>query len=91
MRPTERGGLPVFPKACRRGASITGGLIFCGTFRSRIANALSRTAWRNPLALPGALPCRGRLLRVRHGRSPDFPPAHSACAERTGDHPAHPL
>jgi hypothetical protein len=24
-----------FPQACRRGASITGGLIFCGTFRSR--------------------------------------------------------
>ena len=26
MRSTETGGLPVFPKACRRGASITGGL-----------------------------------------------------------------
>jgi hypothetical protein len=37
MRPTERGGLPVFPKACRRGASVTGGFIFCGTFRSRAA------------------------------------------------------
>jgi hypothetical protein len=24
-----------FPQACRRGASFTGGLIFCGTFRSR--------------------------------------------------------
>ena len=35
MRSTETGELPVFPKACRRGASITGGLIFCGTFRSR--------------------------------------------------------
>jgi hypothetical protein len=47
--------------------------IFCGTFRSREAG---RSTSRNPLALPGALPCCGRLSRVHHDRSPDFPPAH---------------
>jgi len=35
MRLTERGRPLVLPRACRRGASITGGFIFCGTFRSR--------------------------------------------------------
>jgi len=35
MRLTERGRPLVLPRACRRGTSITGGLIFCGTFRSR--------------------------------------------------------
>src|SRR5277367_2573520 len=34
----------------------------------------SRNARRNPLALPGALPYRRRLLRVRGDGSPDFPP-----------------
>src|SRR4029077_2503799 len=37
----------------------------------------SRNAWHGPLALPGALPCCGRLLRVRHNWSPDFPPVRS--------------
>ncbi len=59
MRQTERGGLPVFPKACRRGASITGGLIFCGTFRSRAARARFRslcdaTPWRYQARCPAA-------------------------------------
>jgi hypothetical protein len=35
-----------FPLTCRRGPSITGGLIFCGTFRSRALTVRSR-----PLAL----------------------------------------
>jgi hypothetical protein len=57
--------------------------IFCGTFRSRAAEALSRLLPRNPLALPGALPCRDRLLRDRHDRSPDFPPARFHSPKRT--------
>jgi len=45
-----------FPQSCRRGDSITGGLIFCGTFRSRrkilrscqwqLRRALATTPWR---------------------------------------------
>ena len=34
-----------FPQACRRGDSITGGLIFCGTFRSR-RKILRRCRWQ---------------------------------------------
>lgn len=56
MRSTERGGLPVFPKACRRGASITGGFIFCGTFRSRAAECFrafcGATPWRYQARCP---------------------------------------
>jgi hypothetical protein len=69
-------GLPPRCKHHRR-------FIFCGTFRSRAAEALSRLLPRNPLALPGALPYRGRLLRVRHDRSPDFPPARFHSPKRT--------
>ncbi len=94
MRSTGRSGPLVLPQACHRGASITGGISFCGTFRSRVpcreltpAEFLTRTG---PLALPGALPCRGRLLRAHHGWSPDFPPARFPCEKRAGDHPAHP-
>jgi hypothetical protein len=36
MRSTERGEPEVLPGACRRGANDTGGLSFCGTFRSRV-------------------------------------------------------
>jgi hypothetical protein len=86
-----------FPQACRRGDSITGGLIFCGTFRSRrkIPKScqwqLRRAPHNNPLALPGASPCSPTLLRAEDYGSPDFPPVNSACAECTGDHPTHPL
>lgn len=59
MRQTKRGGLPVFPKACRRGASITGGLVFCGTFRSCVARMRFRTPcdatpWRYQARCPAA-------------------------------------
>jgi len=86
-----------FPQACRRGDSITGGLIFCGTFRSRLTILrccqwqLRRAPRDNPLALPGASPCSPTLLRAEDYWSPDFPPVCSACAEQTGDHPTHPL
>jgi len=86
-----------FPQACRRGDSITGGLIFCGTFRSR-RKILKSYQWQlrmaphnSPLALPGASPCSPTLLRAEDYGSPDFPPVSSACAEYTGDHPTHPL
>ena len=85
-----------FPQSCRRGENITGGLIFCGTFRSR-RKILRSYQWQlrsprdNPLALPGALPCSPTLLRAEDYGSPDFPPVCFACAEYTGDHPTHPL
>ena len=86
-----------FPQACRRGDSITGGLIFCGTFRSR-RKILRSCQWQlrraprdNPLALPGASPCSPTLLRAEDYRSPDFPPACVSCETQTGDHPTHPL
>ena len=59
---------------------LTGGLIFCGTFRSRDASANSHPS---PLALPGALPCRSRPLRARCSRSPDFPPAPTSRSRRS--------
>ncbi len=90
MRSTERGEPPVLPKACRRGASITGGIFSVALSVAAPQDTLSRTSLRNPLALPGALPCRGRLLRVHHDWSPDFPPARSAFAKQAGDHPTHP-
>jgi hypothetical protein len=42
----------------------------------------SRNTLHDPLALPGALPCCGRLLRAHHSRSPDFPPADPSSALR---------
>jgi hypothetical protein len=46
---TERGQPLVLPQACRRGASITGGFIFCGTFRSRhLASRLRKTRGTAP-------------------------------------------
>ncbi len=49
MRSTERGQPPVLPKAGRRGAKLTGGLIFCGTFRSRVTSqALAQLAAQPP-------------------------------------------
>ena len=60
-----------FPQACRRGDSITGGLIFCGTFRSRISPARSRwprnaTPWRYQARRP-VVPhsCELRTIGVR--------------------------
>ena len=86
-----------FPQSCRRGDSITGGLIFCGTFRSRrkilrsCQRQLRRAPRDNPLALPGASPCSPTLLRAEDYGSPDFPPVCVSCETRTGDHPTHPL
>jgi hypothetical protein len=86
-----------FPQSCRRGDSITGGLIFCGTFRSRrkILRScqwqLRRASHDNPLALPGASPCSPMLLRAEDYGSPDFPPVCVSCETQTGDHPTHPL
>src|ERR1700677_2808297 len=40
----------------RRGALHTGGLIFCGTVRSRVPARISPAGISGPLALPGALP-----------------------------------
>ena len=57
---------------------------------SRPQGLLSPTLERNSLALPGALPFRRRLLRVRDEWSPDFPPVRSLPPKRTGDHPTHP-
>ena len=87
MRSTEEGKLPVFPKACRRGASITGGLFSVALSVAvedpeKLPVAASKDPRDSPLALPGALPCRGRLLRAHHSRSPDFPPAHPSVAFR---------
>jgi hypothetical protein len=82
MRSTERGEPSVLPWACRR-ARITPAVYFLWHFpwpRHRVSP--SRNARRNPLALPGALPFRRRLLRVRGDGSPDFPPASSASALR---------
>ena len=69
------------PQRCK----LTGGLILCGTFRSRAPKWLAPTSsMRNPLALPGALPngVRTFLPLVPHRpcgqletnrRSPDSP------------------
>jgi hypothetical protein len=90
MRSTERGEPSVLPTACRRGASITGGIFSVALSVIASPSALPRTPQRRPLALPGALPCRSQLLRAHRGRSPDFPPA-PVHGTGTGDHPAHPL
>ncbi len=52
-----------FPQTCRRGANVTGGLIFCGTFRSRVLLACLRK-------LQNATPWRYQARRpvVRHSR-----------------------
>jgi len=60
-----------FPQACRRGDSITGGLIFCGTFRSRVLFACLRklqnaTPWRYQARRPVVRhSCELRTMGVR--------------------------
>jgi hypothetical protein len=60
-----------FPQACRRGDSIAGGLIFCGTFRSRVLLACLRklrnaTPWRYQARRPVVRhSCELRTLGVR--------------------------
>jgi hypothetical protein len=75
MRSTERGEPAVLPWACRR-VRITPAVYFLWHFPwPRLRVSPSRNARRNPLALPGALPFRRRLLRGSGDGSPDFPPA----------------
>jgi len=64
-------------------SKLTGGLIFCGTFRSRAPNALSRWSIDRHLRAFDAQPpgvtrraaLRSHPLRALLRRSPDFPPA----------------
>jgi len=70
MRSTEEGKLPVFPKACRRGASITGGLFSVALSVAvedpeKLPVAASKDPRDSPLALPGALPFTLRILQWR--------------------------
>jgi len=75
MRSTDGGEPAVLPWACRR-VRITPAVYFLWHFPwPRLRVPPSRNARRNPLALPGALPFRRRLLRGSDDRSPDFPPA----------------
>ena len=71
---TERGGPSVFPQACRRGASITGGLFSEALSVATPQDLLSRVPKRNPLALPGALPdgVRTFLPPTLHPHFPRF-------------------
>ncbi len=87
-----------FPKTCRSGASITGGLF---SVALSVAASPRRTFARRRARPPGvtrrvalyheAVRPQGSPSAVRpRDRSPDFPPTHPACAEQAGDHPAHP-
>ncbi len=87
-RPNEA-SFRFFRKACRRGQSLTGGLFSVALSVAAASELAFAHPERSPLALPGALPCRGRLLRAGHGWSPDFPPACSWFAlPRTESQPA---
>lgn len=61
MRSTGRGWPLVLPRACRRGLRFTGGLFSVAPSVAARQIALSHDLMRNPLALPGALPCTLRL------------------------------
>ena len=72
-----------FPQSCRRGDSITGGLIFCGTFRSRRKilrscqrqhrRALTTTPWRYQARCPVVRhSCELRTIGVRTFLPPAF-------------------
>ncbi len=65
-----------FPQACRRGTSLTGGLIFCGTFRRRYFTASSRRQTHHEARPPGvtrrvalSLPSLARSQRSESGLS----------------------
>ena len=90
MNLTERGGPLVLPQACRRGASVTGGI-----FSVALSVAgLARTAFAKRTARPPGVTRRVALsslaLARRRRWSPDFPPARFSREKRAGDHPAHP-
>ena len=65
-----------FPQVCRRGTSLTGGLIFCGTFRRRNLTAGSRRRTHHEAHPPGvtrrvalSLPSLARSQRSESGLS----------------------
>jgi hypothetical protein len=74
MRQTETGKPSVFPRACRRGASITGGLFSVALSVAALPEALSRLLPRNPLVLPGALPFTLRAASRLEGLTLRFSP-----------------
>jgi len=89
MRLTKRGRPSVLPQACRRGTSITGGFIFCGTFRSRVPWRKLSLAISNRDQPPGvtrrvALYPRSRQWQLRRvvGVRTFPPPADLAIADR---------
>jgi hypothetical protein len=93
MRLTERGRPLVLPQACRRGTSITGGFIFCGTFRSRVPWRKLSLAISNRDQPPGVTR-RVALLWPTLASSPQLESGLSSrpptLRSRTGDHPTHP-
>jgi hypothetical protein len=84
--PTETGMPLVLPQACRRGLSITGGLIFCGTFRKRHSTASfhrrsfpwSASPWRCQARRPVAV---GSYELAATGVRTFLPPASIARSE----------
>ena len=89
--PSDSGEPQVLPRACRRSSSVTGGL-----FSVALSVAALQRCFRMPeMQPPGvtrrvALHLRSCNATSKACRSPDFPPARRAFAQRTGDHPAHP-
>jgi len=96
MRSTVSDGLRVLPKACRRGASNTGGLfsVALSVVIARLCKlpmAVYEGAHNDPLALSGALPIHPEKLPVavsKGDRSPDFPPAPISWGRRSPGSPA---
>jgi hypothetical protein len=93
MRLTESGRPLVLPRACRRGTSITGGLIFCGTFRSRYT---MRSAFAKRVARPPGVTRRVALLWPTLASSPQLESGLSSRAlpfreanRRSSDSPAN--
>jgi len=98
MRLTERGRPLVLPQACRRGSSITGGFIFCGTFRGRhlafhLRETRGTTPWRYQARCP--LPSEAASDSFEgfpeSGLSSRLPLVRLAAdSGPAGDHPTHP-
>jgi hypothetical protein len=91
MRLTERGQPSVLPQACRRGTSITGGFIFCGTFRSRhLASRLRETRGTTPWRYQARCPAvAGSCELTAAGVRTFLPSVDLAIADRrSSDSPA---